>query len=496
MEGRELRHHQIKINLPGGIVSVGDLSVILEILEDAGIEHVRFGTRQQLYFSASIEQLDDIEHGFLISDTDFEIDSDKYPNIVSSYVAEDLFNSSNWLREGVYRDILDTFNYVPKLKINLIDDSQTLIPFFSGNINFICSDIGNYWHLYVRFPKTNNIYYWSSLVYSEDIAELSKVIENLILSHKNLYYDQPDIEGQQLETAVRTRCNFSIQAPLTPLKLPEFQLPYYEGFNKYNEKYWLGIYRRNELFPISFLKDLCEICSKTRIGQLYTTPWKSIIIKDVEPANRKQWNAALDKNRMNVRHASNELNWQTEDLCEEGLKLKHELISAFNDLDLRTFKLCFAIKINPKSGLFGSVIIRKQAAAEENNAETCFDLLHTVDFNPNSKLYNIYATGVSKTDLPAALVQLCEDYYQQQTLAAGKQADNYYEINNSVEPELTYVHQCSQCLSIYDEIWGEESQGIPPGTPFSALSKEYCCPLCDSGISGFIPVIKENLNTY
>lgn len=496
MEGREMEIHQIKINLPGGIVSVGDLSAILEILESSGIEHVRFGTRQQLYFSVSAEQLEDIEHGFLISDTDFEIDNDRYPNIVSSYVAEDLFNSSNWLREGVYRDILDTFNYVPKLKINLIDDSQTLIPFFSGNINFICSDIGNYWHLYVRFPKTNNIYYWSSLVYSEDIAELSRVIEHLILTQKNLYYDQPDIDGQQLEAAVKTNRNFLFQAALSPLKLPDFQLPYYEGFNKYNEKYWLGIYRRNELFPVSFLKDLCEVCRKSRIGQLYTTPWKSIIIKGVEPADRKLWNAALDKNRINVRHASNELNWQTEDLCEEGLRLKHELIGAFNELDLRTFKLCFAIKINPKSGLFGSVIIRKQAAAVDSDMETCFDLLHTIDFNPNSKHYHIYATCVSKTNLLAALVQLCEDYYQQQTLAAGKQADNYYEINNNVEQEVTFVHQCSQCLSIYDEVWGEEDRGIAAGTPFSALPEDYCCPLCDTPLAGFKPIIKETLNTY
>ena len=165
MENTEIKTHQIKVNLPGGIVSVGDLSVMLDILKKSGVENVRFGTRQQLYFSATSAQLEDIEHGFLISDTDFETDADRQPNIVSSYVAEDLFNSSNWLREGVYKDILDTFNYSPGLKINLIDDSQNLIPFFSGNLNFISSDIGSYWHLYIRFPKTNIIYYWSSMVY-------------------------------------------------------------------------------------------------------------------------------------------------------------------------------------------------------------------------------------------------------------------------------------------------------------------------------------------
>jgi rubredoxin len=495
MEGREIKNHQIKVNLPGGIVSVGDLSVIVEILESAGIENVRFGTRQQLYFSASSTQLEDIEHGFLMSDTDFETDTDQHPNIVSSYVAEELFNSTNWLREGVYKDILDTFTYTPGLKINLIDDSQTLIPFFSGNLNFISSDIGNYWHLYLRFPKTNHLYYWSSLVYSEDIAVLSEMIESMILGHKHLYYDQPEIDGQQLEANVRDSGNFLFQSPLSLLKAPEFQVPYYEGFNKYNEKYWLGIYRRNEFFPVAFLKDLCNICRKTRIGQLYTTPWKSIIIKGVEPADRKLWNAALDKNRINVRHASNELNWQTEDLCEEGLALKHELIREFNEYDLRTFKLCFAIKINPKSGLFGSVVIRKQTA-EGAETDVRFDLLHTIDFNPNSKHYQTYAKGIKKTDLFPSIVQLCEDYYYLQTLAAGKQTDNYYEINQNIEQEVTYVQQCGSCLSIYDEAWGEESKDIPAGTPFSALPEDYCCPLCEATLSQFTPIIKETLNTF
>ncbi|SHE50921.1 rubredoxin domain-containing protein [Pedobacter caeni] len=492
MENSEIKNHQIKVNLPGGIISVGDLSVMLDILEKAGIENIRFGTRQQLYFTATSAQLEDIEHGFLISDTDFETDADRHPNIVSSYVAEDLFNNSNWLREGVYKDILDNFNYSPGLKINLIDDSQTLIPFFSGNLNFISSDIGSYWHLYIRFPKTNIIYYWSSLVYSEDIPALTEAIESIILTRRDLYFDQPEIEGQQLETMVKATSSFVSQPASTPLKLPDFQLPYYEGFNKYNEKYWLGIYRRNELFPLVFLKDLCDICSRTRIAQLYTTPWKSIIIKGVAPADRKLWNTALDKNRINVRHASNELNWQTEDLCEEGIKLKHELIKGFNAADLRTFKLCFAIKINPKSGLFGSVIIRKQTPEAGDDR---FDLLHTLNFNPNSKHYLSYATGISRAALLPGLTELCEAYYQQQTLVAGKQEDHYYETSSQAEPELTYVYQCRHCLSIYDEAWGEESLSIPAGTPFSALPENYCCPLCESGPGEFNSIIKETLNT-
>lgn len=493
MENKVIKKHQIKVNLPGGIVSIGDLLQILNILEESEIENVRFGTRQQLYFTVDEDKLEDIEHSFLIADTEFEIDTDKQPNIISSYVTEDIFNNSNWLREGVYRDVLDAFNYTPRLKVNLVDNSQTLIPFFTGNLNFITSDIGNYWYLYVRFPRTNIIYCWSSLIYSEDIGTLSKLIEDAIFSNKNLFYDQTSIDGQVLENKVKLTGSILHQPLSASLKLPDFQLPYYEGFNKYNDKYWLGIYRRNELFPVSFLKDLCTICAKTRIGQLYTTPWKSIIVKGVETGDKKLWNAVLDKNRINVRHASNELNWQSEDLCEYGLSLKRELINEFNKVDLRTFKLCFAIKTNPKSGLFGSVIIRKQASNLDEDYR--FDILHTTDFNPNSKNFTLYKENISKVSLAEALVQLCDNYYQLQTLSESASEHNYYEPEANKENDQTLVHQCSHCLTIYDETWGDEENGVPSGTNFSDLTEDYSCAICGAAKSDIIPILKDSVLT-
>ncbi|MBG6234084.1 hypothetical protein IWX76_000639 [Pedobacter sp. CAN_A7] len=473
MENGTFKNQYIKVNLPGGIVSVGDLSLILEILESAGVKHVRFGTRQQLYFAVEDNQMEAIAHGFSSSEIEYDTQMEENPNIVSSYVAEDLFSSANWLREGVYKDILDTFNYTPALKIDLVDDSQTLLPFFSGNLNFISSSIGNYWHLYIRFPKTNILYCWSSLVYSEDIARLSEALESLILSEQN-EKKQTLMDGLQLETLVKTRYGFLHQAPEAILKLPEFQLPYYEGFNQYDNKYWLGIYRRNEQFSVSFLKDLCQACSKSRIGQIYTTPWKSIIIKGLEAEDRKLWNALLDKHLINVCHASNELNWQTEDLCEEGLALKLELIRAFNDADLRTYKLCFAIKITPKSGLSGSVVIRKRDLVDNESQEMLFDVLHTTDFNPNSRQYHVVAESLSRENLVPALVNLCQAYYQQQTLAAGVTTAPTFETHNDAEPLVIYVQQCPNCLSLYDESWGMASCSIceTPLEEFTAVNSE------------------------
>ena len=485
--------HIIKINLPGGIVAAGDLLGILNSAEKAGVETVSLGNRQQLYLLVNDQQLEDLEHEFLIADVEYELDSDLWPNIISSYVSEDIFSVSNWLREGVYKDILDGFDFKPKLKINLADNNQTFIPFFTGNLNFIASRISNFWHLHIRFPKTNIFYAWPSLIYTEDIAELSKLIEQDIFTSKDLFYDKEQIEGNVLFKKISALKRFITQTPDEALSLPDFQLPYYEGFNKYGNKYWLGIYNRNEQYTVKFLKDICSTCLQTRVGQIYTTPWKSLIIKDINPEDRKSWNWILAKNRVNVRHASNELNWQLEDLCEYGLKLKQHLVRQFDLVDLRTFKLSFAIKVNPKTGLFGSVIIKKQERVEIDQQDK-FDILYTRDFNPNSKDFVIYEQNVNYEGLSASLIGLCDYFYDLQT--DGDLFTTPEPVEAEKEEQVTYVHQCKNCFTVYDSIYGDAINNISPATTFDLLPETYCCPTCDSSKSDFIEVDKNTLAHY
>ena len=480
--------HLIKVNLPGGIVAAGDLLDILNAAEKAGILNVSLGNRQQLFLAVAPQQLEDLEHEFAIADIDYEIGTDIHPNIVSSYVSEDIFSTSNWLREGVYKDILDLFDAKPKLKINLADNNQTFIPFFTGNLNFIASDTNNYWHLHIRFPKTNIFYTWPTLIYTEDIPALSMDIENVILRNKSHFYDQPQIDGNLLFLEISADNENKINTnPKEKLILPDFQLPYYEGFNRYDNKYWLGVYKRNEQYPVAFLKDVCAVCLQSRIGQLNTTPWKSFIIKGISSEGRKQWNCILAKHRINVRHASNELNWQIEDQCDYALKLKNHLVRQFDKDDIRTFKLCFAIKINPKTGLFGSVIIRKKTSNNES-ADT-FEILHTRDFNPNSKDFIIYQTDVSFDNLPATLIELCDYFYELQTSGNTFTSQQAPVLEPADAFETTVrVHQCRHCQTVYDPEYGDPTNDINPGTAFADLPADYSCQMCESSKEDFLEV--------
>jgi rubredoxin len=472
----------VKINLPGGVVSAGDLYEILLIAENAGAERIELGNRQQLYFHIPAVHLQDLQTDMLKAEIKYEANENQYPNVISSYVSDSIFGTEGWLKEGTYKDILDQLDYNPRLKINVTDGNQTFVPLFSGNINFISAPLRNYFYCYIRFPKTNNLYCWPSLVYAEDLFVLSRIVEQVIMSNAALFYDQPTIDHQLFFKLVAARNANQNQEIAEPLSLPDFHLPYYEGFSSYgNGRNWLGIYQRTGTFALDFLKAVCTLCIKTRIGQLYTTPWKSFLIKEIQTANCFDWEILLCNHRINTGHSGSELNWQLADLCKESLELKMHLVREIDACDLKTSRLCFAIQMTPKSGLTGSVLIRKQA-------HNTFDVLNTQDFNPNSRALLVHRRGVDVHELAGCLIELTGQFYDYLTKGSAVFVSEGMELEEDITTEIVHqVYQCKYCLSQYDQRYGDQNYGIEIDTDFESL-ETYQCSVCDSPRESFVKV--------
>jgi rubredoxin len=482
----------IYINFTGGIVSPGYLKDALEIAANAKVKNVRFGLRQQLILDIELKELASFTEKCHAKDIAFATKKQACPNIVSCYPAVDIFTSDSWVREGVYKDIFNSMDFVPKVKVNICDSHQSFVPFFTGHVNWVSSTSTHFWYLYIRFPKTENVYCFPELVYTNDIASVTKILER-ILSAKEI------TNGNDLYKQVKASLSFISKPIEKELKLPPFSLPYYEGFNRHNNNYWLGIYRREESFPVQFLLDLCVICLKTKIGQLYTTWWKSIIIKGIETTDRSLWDYALGKYRINVRHAANELNWQIEDNCEDGLQIKRHVIRYFDKEDVRTYGLSFAVKTRPFSCLQGSIIIRKQDVRNPGRLKSLerFEILYTTDFNPNSSSFVTFRKDVEKEHLGTYLVSLCKYFYEHeseekksslQTLPQESKA-----ISNEEKP-AKHIYQCRHCFTVYDEELGDIENDIAAGTSFHNLPQHYHCPLCDSGKDDFVAIYKNELD--
>ncbi|HWJ25302.1 MAG TPA: hypothetical protein VNS32_02100, partial [Flavisolibacter sp.] len=435
----------VSINFTGGIISPGYLKEILEAAQIAKVQDVRFGLRQQLVLEVPKPFFEEFERdckgrGIMTYDQKKAL-----PNILSSYPAAGIFTTESWVREGVFKDIFDSLQFLPKLKVNICDRQQSFVPFFTGHINWVSSSSQHFWHLYLRFPKTSRLYQWKDLVYTNDIPVVTKAIEEEILSQIDLYHEKGTADWNQLFRKIKAAIPY-IAKESEGEGFSAFSLPYYEGFNKINNQLWLGIYRRNEHFALNFLMEVCTLCLKTRVGQLYSTPWKSIIVKNIEADHRKHWDLLLGKYRINVRHAANELNWQVEDLHEDSLMLKRHIIRYFDKEDVRTYGLCFAVQTRPGTNLFGSVLIMKQANKNPHNLRALdrYSILYKKDFDPNAEGLLLFRKDVEKEHLGIYLVSLCKQFYERQEEEIRLLEESVIVEEYAVDQLMSY-HQCPAC---------------------------------------------------
>ncbi len=477
-----------RINFTGGIISPGHLYNILVAATKACCGKVSFGLRQELFIpvdlSNSVILKDELKRLNIL----YQISSGNFPCIVSSYPAEEIFINNTWVSEGVYKDIFDQMDYQPRLKVNISDSNQSFTPMLTGNINLVASvNSPHFWHLFIRFPKTNIVCEWKQLVYTNDIAKLSKIVEELMLEQEEGSGGDEKFNGDRLFNGIKNQELITKPAD-APASLPSFNLPYYEGLNRYNGKSWLGIYRRDEIFDVAFLKELCRICLDTRIGQICSTPWKSLIIKGIEEKDRYRWNQLLDMYQINMRHAANELNFQVEDQCLHARALKQWLVSRLNDEDIRSFGLCIGIKTRRKSEVFSSILVRRRPLVRifKKGFLYVYDVLCARDFNPNERTGFIFSRNNPKfllgEQLRRAILLFYRNRSEQRAIANKK-------IATKTEPDVKKVKiilmQCSRCLTVYDPEDGDPEQGIESGVLFADLPENYVCNLCEEPKEGF-----------
>lgn len=478
--------HIIKINALGGIFTPLKLKSIVEIAFKAGVTDINFGPRQEIFLNVMAEKLSDFVEEMVLNNFELEVDVIKFPNIVSSYPAEGLFSADGWVTEGIYKDIFDQFDYTPRLKINICDKNQSLIPLFTGEINFVASETYQYWYLYLNFAEQKQLVRWDKLIYSTDIAKICREIEELYVNNKKT-------EFANIIILVNENTNFLSKEIDKELELARYVFPYYEGMSKYGNKFWLGLYRRDYMFPIPFIHALCQLCIQTNISQLCTTTWRTLILKGIEQKDRVSWEQILGKYGINLRHSSTELNWVVDDINSKELDLKKYIISQFDVKDVRTFGLVFGINVNNAPTIPASVIIVVKSffSKHELSFFSNFDIYFAEDFNPNNPIKKLFAENISKFHITQNLLILCKKYY------ASLNQSETSTIINSPKPEktspTTFVYQCKHCYTIYDEILGEEFSNIHPNTLFETLPDTYKCSVCDAEKSDFNKILIGDL---
>jgi len=466
-----------RIFVKGGILSPNELKQIIHHAKSLGLDALHFGSRQDIILPEH-KVNSEVE---ILNKKNFNTVTDAgLQNIVCSYVSADIFPSTTWLNGSTYLYILESFKHQPKVKINITDPEQGLTPLFSGEFNFIASPHEDYWYLHLNLSHWTDPVYYPVLIYSWDISKISQVLEET-------YLDAEDVD--ELFLLVNDIFQANNRSIEKELKVPYKPFPYYEGMNKMGIKqYWLGLYWRNNKYYLNFLKEFCDFCLENRIGKICITPWKSFIVKGIPTESKLLLEKFLGKSGINVRHSLLELNWHLPVADEEALALKKFIVMNFDQNDISTYGLTFAITARAARKIyFTSIVIEKNKVPDmmkQYAVRPTYNVLYGEKFDSNSQKYLIYAQDVDQIELPGLLMELSKLYFEQ----LGENEDDNLLMKANEVPEKKQVHQCSNCLTVYDTDFGDAINNVPPGTTFEALPDNYQCSVCASEKKSFTMV--------
>jgi len=472
----------IRTFVKGGFLSPADLLKIMDISRNLGNKYVIFGSRQDIMFPSNEAGSQQLQKEFKAINIDYELGSDQsvFQNIVSSYSAVNIVETTNWVKEDSYNVVIDSFDHRPRIKVNIVDPVQSLVPLFYGELNFIASKEENYWYLYIRDSrKASMMECWPYLIFGRDIAKIAKELEDLLLKYAPFTIE----EMYMVLKNNRVRINYK---PISEkLKLPGITVPYYEGLNAMlNNQYWLGLYWRNNRYDINFMSAACRLCQETNVGMINIIPWKAFVIKGIKATDRLRWEKLMGKFGINERHSSLELNWHLPVIDKEALELKSFLVRELDQQDISTHGLTFTIKTARDMFLFTAIVIEKNFEERASQANH-YNILFAKNFNPTNIVYQTYARGVKREMIPALLIELSKLYFRQ--LNPEKTNEIKEEASSGVKVKEAVTHyQCSNCLTVYDKKYGDPEAGIPAGTDFEKLPDSYKCHVCDSPKRDFV----------
>ncbi len=455
----------LRISTPGGVVTPDELQRLAAVSRQWALGKMEVGFRQDLLIPCTDSQLTPLRQQLGMQGFQVEDAVPVHPNIVSSVVAQNIFPKLSWLRSGDYLDILDSFEVKPCLKINLIDPTQELIRPLTGELNFIASPTPSFWYMTINLPALGSLQVWPELVDGEQIAEWVKTIENVLKT--------PGAIGSfgELFQAVTSQFKGRTRRVQKELRLTPKPYPHHEGIYRYDERYWIGLYQRDNEFEASFLDALCQLCKDTKIGRLYPTPFKTFIVRDIPKETIYQWEKLLGIWGIHTHYSSLELNWQLPDADAAALRLKTELVDAFERTRIRTSSLSFSIGL--RSADTTSTIVIEPLSPEYER----FRIVHSPDFFIGNTEWETFAADVARKNLPEVLRRLTQKYYEQ--LSTEKKA-GLTRTTASLKPIVTEkVMRCKHCLTV-------ANQAAP-------LPSSYVCPTCDAPARDFVEVTWETL---
>ncbi len=467
----------------GGIISTGELRKVAMFAQQFGAAKLQLGSRQEIRFEINKDSLADFEVRIKLLSLSYSIGKHDHFNIVSSGLVKDILKSKVWLTEGDYRDILQSFDFQPRIPINIVDSEQHAIPLFTGVLNFVASPIEDYWNIYFSMPQQREQGWMPILIQSDKIASFSMFIQTCIHAQDRVVLNDLMDELYQLDT-----WNFKkVDAYPT---IPDYHFFPVEGFHSTGNSTWLGIFNTKNEFSITLIDAMCVEALDSNLGTIYITPWDSFLLKNVPEPRIPAWENLLGLHDINTGHAAHELNWNMNEWNLNSNEIRSYVNDYFRVTDKRTEGLILGVNNAPNDNFYSIKITEEPLfSLFGRNYFPVYHIRYKEDFNPNNPVDISFMDYIQKKSLPEFISYLTQEYYTKKKASIDKVKVKEVAIpkiqKQKQKESFEFVYQCSTCLTLYDPEYGDPDEGIVAGTSFEELPENYCCSVCSNSKKGF-----------
>ena len=155
--------------------------------------------------------------------------------------------------------------------------------------------------------------------------------------------------SEDLAHAIRARPGTRLVRADAGQRLPPPEYGDYEGIHpmQSGSGYWIGMSAGTRPFRHQFLEQMCMRAARQGIGAVFTTCWRSLVLKNVAPEHLPEWRMLLGRHGVGVRHADAALHWQVCERLPEARELAGTMIARLSRRSIVTSGLSFAVTDDP-----------------------------------------------------------------------------------------------------------------------------------------------------
>ena len=398
------------------------------------------------------------------------------PNIVTTRSVTERSHRTDWLSEGTYDTILDTFKNNPGIAVDIVDPRQTYVPLFTGQLHFVATAEPDYWMVTVNNGPNHHRTSLSNAIHSDDVAAVTSLIQENISGTSPV--DLPAL-NDALEKALGSRVK---NLDGLPLSFPTSSRPL-AGFvlDPKSDCFSLSIPLQLQDLPGPFLVDIAVFADRFGITTAHLTPWKSLLIHGIPRSQRVGFEKLLLHHRINLNSGAWDhvcLNgWATPPLDTQARRL----IQALNKRLPHSGTLSLAL-VNKDDGFPDlPIIIRAETTRDMwgRIGRLRYSLFARENFERHNPALVLYGANISSGALIEHVIALIDCYGAPETMrtAAPKKIKEVYRFEE--------YHRCRGCGTEYSEMYGDPLGNVAVGVPFYELPDSWHCPTCEAPLSEF-----------